>query len=188
MLFFQPLGIILFSFDGISSFFSSTLNMNDWSEPAAMSFSPFAIRNAGQSFVMKIALTQTRSTSAFFHIGEFGLAGLSFKTDAEHAVSFGAGLATTGVKDLPAQNGVNSNTITAGPMASIYYDRNNSLLASLSYCDNLNTRFRLNVYPGLFCTSNFSPGFFLTVAQNGTTTAGLTMHILPLGISFFAPH
>jgi hypothetical protein len=188
ILIFQPLGFLLFSFDGVAEFCSSTLNMNDWSEPVAMSFSPFAIRNAGQNFVAKIALNHEHTTSAFFHFGEFAIVGLSLKTDHEYAVSFGAGVATTGVKDLPVQNGVPSNTVTAGPMAGIYYDRNNSLLASLAYCDNQNTRFRLNVYPGLFCTSIFSPGFFLTVTHDGTTTAGLTMHILPVGISFFAPH
>jgi hypothetical protein len=187
MLIFQPLGFLLFSFDGIAEFCSSTLNMNDWSEPMGVSFAPFAIRNAGQSFVAKIALNHAHTTSVFFHFGEFAIVGLSLKTNNEDAISFGAGMASTGIKDLPVQNGVNSNTVTAGPMAGIYYDRNNSLLASLKYCDNQNTRFRLNVYPGLFSTSTFSPGFFLTVAHDGTTTAGLTMHLLPLGIGFFSP-
>jgi len=188
MLLFQPLGFILFSFDGIAEFCSSTLNMNDWSEPMAISFAPFAIRNAGQNFVAKIALNQLHTASAFIHFGEFTILGLSLKTNHEDAVSFGGGLATTGVKDLPIQNGVPSNTVTTGPMAGIYYDRNNSLLASAAYCDNFNTRFRFNIYPGCFSFGTVSPGFFLTVAHNGTTTAGLTMHLLPLGIGFYSPH
>jgi hypothetical protein len=186
-LIFQPLGFILFSFDGVCEFFSSTMQMNDWSEPVGISFAPFAVRNAGQNFVMKFGLNQDRSTNLFFHFGEFALFGLSLKTNSENAVSFGYGLASTGVKDLPAENGVPSNTVTAGPMAGIYYDRNNSLLAALVYSANQNTRFRANVYPGLLCSSQYSPGFFLTIGAGGSATAGITMRILPVGLSGYRP-
>jgi len=181
---FQPLGIILFSFNNISSFFSSTLNMNDWSEIAAVSLSPFAIQNAGQNFVMKLALNQEKSTSIFFHFGDFAIFGFSFKTDAESAVSIGAGIASTGVKQLPIQNKVPSNTVTIGPTAGVYYDRNNSLLASVVYSDNWDTRFRVNIYPGLLSSSSFSPGLFVALRGDITPTIGLTIRILPLGICF----
>ena len=187
ILIFQTAGIILFSFDGIAELASSTFNLNDWSESVAISFAPFAIRNAGQNFVSKIALDHDHSTSVFLHFGEFALIGLSLKTDIEHTISFGGGLATTGVKDLPIQNGVPSNTVEAGPMVGVYYDQNNSLLASAAYEKNFNTRYRLNIYPGFLSSGKFSPGFFLTIAGNGTMIAGLTMHILPIGLSLFSP-
>jgi hypothetical protein len=188
VLIFQPLGFILFSFDGAAEFFSSTLQMNDWSEQTGLSFAPFAVRNAGQNFVMKLALNRNRSTNIFFHFGEFALLGLSLKTNFEYAVSFGGGFASTGVKDLPTINGVPSNTVISGPIAGIYYDRNNSLLASVVYSTNQNTRFRMNLFPGLLSSSEYCPGIFLTISGNGSTTAGLTMRILPVGLSFFSPH
>ena len=188
VLIFQPLGFILFSFDGASEFFSSTLQMNDWSEQTGLSFAPFAIRNAGQNSVMKLALNQDRSTNLFFHFGEFAIFGLSLKTNSEYAVSFGGGVASTGVKDLPTINGVPENTVTSGPMAGIYYDRNNSLLASVVYSDNQNTRFRLNLYPGMLSSYEYCPGVFLTIAANGSTIAGVTMQILPVGLCSFSPH
>lgn len=187
VLIFQPLGIILFSFDGIAELASSTFNLNDWSEPVAVSFAPFAVRNAGQNTVAKVALNHSHSIDLFLHFGEFALAGLSLKTDAEHMISLGGGLATTGVKDLPIQNGVSSNTVEAGPMVGMYYDRNNSLLASIVYEKNSNTRFRLCIYPGFLSSAEFSPGLFLTVAGNGSAIAGLTMHILPIGLSTYVP-
>ena len=98
---------------------SSTLQMNDWSEQTGLSFAPFAVRNAGQNFVMKLALNRNRSTNIFFHFGEFALLGLSLKTNFEYAVSFGGGFASTGVKDLPTINGVPSNTVISGPIAGI---------------------------------------------------------------------
>jgi hypothetical protein len=184
-LIFQPLGILLYSSDKVSEFFSSELNLNDWSQPVAMSFAPLAFRNAGQNFVMKYALTKSKSTSVFFHFGNFAIFGLSFKTNTENAVSIGAGLASTGVKSLPVQNGVPFNTVESGPMAGIYYDRNNSLLASMVYSASRNCRFRLNVYPGVISSSYFTPGFFITVADPKILIVGVTMKILPLGVSTF---
>jgi hypothetical protein len=187
MLIFQPLGILLFSFDGVSEFFSSTLNLNDWSQPVGLSFAPFAIRNAGQNFVMKLALNQNKNTSLFFHFGDFAILGLSFKTNPEDAISFGAGLASNGRRSLPKQNDVPYNTVTVGPMAGLYFDRNNSLMASLVYADVPNHRFRLNVYPGLLSNNYWSPGFFVSVAQDGATIVGLTARFLPVGLSLHMP-
>ncbi len=187
ILIFQPLGILLFSFDDISEFFSSTLNLNDWSYPVALTFAPFAVRNAGQNYVMKLALNHTRSTSLFFHFGDFAILGLSAKANGEDAISIGAGLTSTGVKDLPFHNEVHSNTVITGGMAGIYYDRNNSLLASVVWSQNKKNLFRLNLYPGLLSSSAISPGFFLTVGDHGTMIVGLTAHILPIGLGAYKP-
>jgi hypothetical protein len=127
------------------------------------------------------------STSLFFHFGNFALLGLSFKTNGEDAVSLGAGLASTGIKVLPTQDGVPSNTVVAGTMAGIYFDRNNSLLASVVYSQNHNNRFRLNAYPGLVSSSTISPGFFVTVGNHGSMIVGLTAHILPIGLGVYTP-
>ena len=187
MLIFQPLGILLFSFDDVSEFFSSTLSLNDWSQPVVLTFAPLAVRNAGQNFVMKLGLNRERSTSLFFHFGDFALLGLSFKTNGVEAVSVGAGLASTGTKELPIQNGVPSNTVITRAMAGVYYDRNNSLLASAVYSDNQNNRLRLNIYPGLLSYSSFSPGFFVTLGNHGEMIAGITAHVLPIGLGVYAP-
>jgi len=186
-LIFQPLGVLLFSSDKVCEFFSSELNLNDWSQPSAISFAPLAFRNPGQNFVMKYAITQSKSTSLFFHFGNFVLFGLSFKKDAEDAISIGAGLASTGVRSLPVQNGVPSNTVESGPMAGIYYDRNNSLLMSIVYSESRNCRLRLNAYPGVISSSYLSPGFFITLADHGNLIAGVTMKILPIGLSTHVP-
>jgi hypothetical protein len=182
ILIFQPLGLVLFSFDNVAEFFSSTLNLNDWSQPVGLSFAPFAIRNAGQNFVMKLALNQRHTTSLFFHFGDFAILGLSLKISEEGALSFGAGLASTGRKFLHRVNEIPYSTVTTGPMAGIYYDRNNSLLASIVYSDVPKNQYRVNVYPGLLSSDWISPGFFLTVEDNGATVFGITARILPIGL------
>jgi hypothetical protein len=45
----------------------------------------------------------------------------------------------------------------------------------------------LNVYPGVISSSYFSPGFFITVVDHGIFIAGVTMKILPLGVSAYVP-
>ncbi len=187
LLIFQPLGIVLFSFDGVAEYFSSTLSLNDWSQPAAISFAPLAFRNAGQNFVMKYALTESRSTSLFVHFGNFVIGGLSFRRGAQDAISLGVGQASTGVRSLPWQNGVPSNTINTGMMAGVYYDRRNSLLGSVVYSEAYNQRLRVNVYPGIIECGGASPGLFLTVTGGGGYTAGFTLSMLPLGLSFHTP-
>ncbi len=187
LLIFQPLGIVLFSFDGVAEYFSDTFSLNDWSQPAAISFAPLAFRNAGQNFVMKYALTGTRSTSLFVHFGNFVIGGLSFRRGAQDAISFGVGQASTGVKVLPVVNGVPSNTIDTGVMAGVYYDRNNSLLGSVVYTAARNQRFRVNVYPGVLTIAGFSPGLFLTIIDGGGYVAGVTLAMLPLGLSLHTP-
>lgn len=182
ILVFQPLGILLFSFDDVAEFFSSSLQLNDWSHQVGITFAPFAVRNAAQIFVAKVPLNSMRTKSLFINFGTFALVGYSTKLDAEHSLSFGAGLTSKGRKALPLQNGVPSNTIVVGPMAGIYYDRNNSLLASFVVADTYYMRYRLNVYPGVLALGSWSPGIFCSLDANGHPTLGVTLTSLPVGV------
>ena len=179
---FDPLGIILFSFDGVCDFFSSKMYLNDWNSQPAFSFSPLAVRNVGQNFVIKYPLTASGKTSLLYHFGNFGELGLSFKTNNEDALSFGVGMVSKSVNTTENDLGVLHYTINVGPRAGIYWDRNNSLLASLVYADNFNNRVVLNVYPGVLSSKSFSPGFFLFVGNGGSYTVGITASFLPLGV------
>jgi hypothetical protein len=72
LLIFDPLGIILFSFDDVSSFFSFKVSLNDWNNQPSFSFSPLDLQNTGQNFVMKYPLTASGNTSLMYHFGAFG--------------------------------------------------------------------------------------------------------------------
>jgi hypothetical protein len=182
LLIFQPFGILLFSFDNIAEFFSTTVSLNDWSNPVGMTFSPFAIRNAAQNFIVKVPLNQAHTLHAVSLFGSMGMLGLSVKTNNEDAITVAGGLTSTGRVDLPSENGVPSNTISLGPVAGVYYDRNNSLLASATYSAAWNNRFRINVFPGALSIKSFSPGFFVICSGGGDVTAGIVMQVLPIGV------
>jgi len=183
LLIFDPLGIILFSFDGVSRYFSSTLSLNDWSFQPALSFGPPAVRNVGQNFVIKYPLTSSGRTSLFYHFGAFGMLGLSLKNASEESVSFGAGLTSKSVYHTSSTDLVPTVAIHVGPIAGIYFDRRNSLLASLVVADNFNEIVRLNTFPGMLDIGGVSPGFFVSVGERAQMTAGITASFSPVGIA-----
>jgi hypothetical protein len=185
---FDPLGILLFSFNGVAEYFSSTFGLNDWSPQPSFSFRPLSFRNFGHSFVMRYPVTESKNTSAFLFLGKSTLLGLSVKTDNENALSVGAGVTQTGVWEVDETNGIGTNSIHVGAAGGVFYDRNNSLLASLVISEFYLERIRLNIYPGVIDTSPFSPGFFFTIGDGGTYSAGITMQYSPFGFGMYAPH
>jgi hypothetical protein len=185
---FDPLGILLFSFDGVAQYFSSTFGMNDWSPQPSFSFNPLSFRNFGHSFVMRYPVTESKRTSAFLYLGKSTLIGVSLKTDVENSISFGAGGTQTGVWEVESTNGIGTYSIHVGAACGVFYDRNNSLLASLLISEYYLERVRLNIYPGVICSSYLSPGFFFTLGGRGTYAVGITMQIVPFGIGMYAPH
>ncbi len=187
LLVFDPLGIVLFSFDGVCEFFSTQLSLNDWNSMPAFSFGPLGMRNTGQNFVIKYPLTVSGKTSLLYHFGAFGELGLSFKTNKEDAISLGIGLTSKKVYTRDNNNSTRRFTIEVGPMVGIYWDRNNSLMASLVVSDNFHNFFRANVYPGVFSIGMFSPGMFVLIGEHSKMTIGITASFLPLGVSGYHP-
>ncbi len=187
LLIFDPLGIVLFSFDGVAEFFSSTLSFNDWSYQPAISFAPLGVRNVGQNYVMKYPMNRSGSTSLFYHFGSFGMLGLSLKTNEEESISFGLGLTSKSVYHTNAADLVPTVAINVGPIAGLYYDRNNSLLASLVVADNFNEFLRVNIFPGIVNVAGFSPGGFCSFGERGKLTIGVTAKFLPAGLSAYVP-
>jgi hypothetical protein len=182
LLFFDPLGILLFTNDDVARFFSEELSLNDWSTQPALSFLPLGIRNASQNFVIKVPITSSRSWNVFYHFGAFGILGLSHRFNETDAISVGAGLSSKKPYVADVRNGAVTYSIVVGPVGGIYFDRNNSLLAALVIADSFTENLRLNVYPGLIEMGGFSPGLFVSAGKSGIT-AGLTVSWLPLGIA-----
>jgi hypothetical protein len=61
----------------------------------------------------------------------------------------------------------------------VFYDCNNSLLASLLWENSRGTLATINVYPGLTHIAGRSPGFWLAIRERGGHRLGFT---LPLGL------
>jgi hypothetical protein len=184
MLIFDPAGIILFMSDDVAEFFSTKLHLTDWSGQAAWGPQFGTIENHGQNFVMKYALPFAPATSIFYHFGDSGMLGLSFSRKDGTAISVSGGLATKEIRDVDMRNGARTVSVALGWIAGIFYDMDNSLLASLILSNRANEAVKLNVYPGVIRLGSFSPGIFCGLGGSGQFTAGMVFRFSPVGLSF----
>ncbi len=172
-------GIVLFSFDSINEFFSKTLNLSDWSLQATILF-PYGRVNAGQYFSMKWKLPFSDTYSLFYRYGMGGVAGLSKKLESGDNLSVGVGFRSKHLVNLPGS--ARWRTIETSWQAGVYYDRNNSLLASLTLSGVKEYFASIDIYPGIIDIGGFSPGLWTVIGRNGNTTFGITTrYVLSFG-------
>jgi hypothetical protein len=182
---FDPLGMVLFSFDPVCRFFSRTMSMNDWSSP--FSFDPWnrTIENNGQNFIMKCRLPKTRSWSVFYYYGNHGQAGLSVRRQNGESFSLGGGMVSTKLVNAAGKDTsqVRYLTVKLAYTIGLFYDRDNSLLASLIYSDRKDNMVQLNIYPGLIRIASLSPGLFVLVNRDRHIITGVHLGKFPIGLA-----
>jgi hypothetical protein len=178
---FNTTGIFLFSQDSVCRFCSNTLHLSDWSsQPIIVPPGP-NLENSGQNFAVKYRLPFLRRTSLFYYFGSHGEGGLSCKRDNGDAISVAAGF-RGGNFELVTNT---INTVTLAASAGIFYDRDNSLLASFQFAATKDYRLRLNLYPGFVKVGRWSPGFVLAANRDHTIIAGIHVGgspFVPVGI------
>jgi hypothetical protein len=181
---FDPLGIILFSNDGICGFFSQKLELAEWSNQPAVNFNTRDLENVGQFYVMKYPLTRDKKWKVFSHFGLNAVAGISHMVDGGRSLSLGMGFT---VRELaPAQEEMEgiAHTASLAFRAGAFYDMNNSLMFSLLFSGIPENRFRMNVYPGLLKYRKLSPGLFISREAKRGWVAGIKFQYLPLAAAF----
>ena len=184
ILIFNLGGAALFTNDKVAEFFSSTIQMADWS--AIPAYNPVfkTLENHGQNFVAKYRPKQWDSTSIFTYWGDLGLVGLSLDKKNNEAISFGAGLVTRQFRLVDANNGTRTLTVEFGWIAGMFYDRNNSLLGSLILSNRINEKVKLNIYPGVINFKGFSPGLFINIGSHNQLIFGIAVSKIPLGLTY----
>jgi len=180
VLLFEPAGILLYSYEPFARWSADTLQLVDW--PYQSMFDPNRPRpggghgglvNVGQNFAARPELFGSRNHRAFVHFGMTTLAGLSHRINAKDSVSWGVGAAITHAKDP-------TTTRYAG---GLFWDRDDSLMASLILNGTEDLKVRLNLYPGIVGPGSWwSPGLYVGVGRNREVAAGLTLRVLPVGI------
>jgi hypothetical protein len=164
-------GIVLFSFDNINEFFSKELNLADWSLQASIAL-PSGRLNAGQYFIIKWQLPFWKDYSFFWRYGVSALFGLSTKITPDESISAGFGFKSKHLIDLSQT--IRDRTIATSWHTGVFWDRNNSLLASLVVSGVSEYFIYADVYPGVIKIGNFSPGIWTIIGRNGNFTMGFT--------------
>ncbi len=180
---FNLAGVALFSSEKVCRFFSEKLHMADWSLQPTITFTDFTLQNSGQYFSFKWELPFERRIALFARVGMGTLGGLSWKFPNGTAVSLGAGVRSA-ERYLISEKG-RQVSLTTPFSIGIFYDRNNSLLASIQVSDVSDNFICANIYPGLIKLGNFSPGVWATIDKKGYPTIGITTrYTLGVGLGY----
>jgi hypothetical protein len=180
---FDPAGILLFSSEGVNRFFSEELNLADWSLQASFLLSPVALHNNGQCFSVKWKFPFSERWFLFYFFGMNGLIGLSYKMSGGSAVSVGGGM--RGKQLVLLDQATNQRTLDLVWNAGVFYDQDNSLMASLFVSGLTDYSAILNIYPGMLRFGAFSPGIWIAIGRDLRLLAGVTTVWSP-GLGFRA--
>ena len=172
LLFFDIAGVILFNSDKVARFFSEKLNLSDWSLQPSFRMSDKSLQNNGQYFTIKWQLPFSESWQLFYTFGMDGLLGLSNKIDEERTISIGAGFIGRELIDIDEEK--NIKTVKLAWSTGIFYDKNNSLMASLKISDHIDYQAVINIYPGIIKLGNFSPGLWTAIDKTGKYMVGVS--------------
>lgn len=180
-------GILLFQSKRVNNFFSKTLNMRDWSKQPTLVIPGFDLANCGQFISLKWELPKLKNWYFFSMLGLGGMAGLSYKFNNNTGLSIGFGQGAKKKNNdlfgLPID-------ISLVPMAGIYFDKNNSLMASLELSNSKNDLYHnyfaeLNLYPGLIPLKKVDPSLWIVLARDGNIIFGIgTKFTLGMGLGY----
>jgi hypothetical protein len=178
---FDIAGILLFTSDGVKRFFAEELNLADWSTQPSYSISNNELHNAGQFFSMKWEIPFWPKWHLFYYFGTNGVGGISYKFDDGSALSIGAGAAASDL--IRVNEKINKNSVKLVGNVAVFYDKNNSLLASLSLSLKTDYWVNLNVYPGIIKFGNISPGLWFAYNDDKQIVFGLSFTFIPMGLA-----
>ena len=170
---FDVAGIALFSIDAVNEFCSTTLHLSDWSGQPSLRMPSLTLENNGQNYAAKIGLPYLSRWSLFSYFGNGSLFGLSYRNDGEECISAGGGFKMRSILiNATGQLVFLDPTWEAG----VFYDRNNSLLASLVVSGTTTYSCCINIYPGVVSIGNLSPGLFASFGKEKSVIVGVSTH------------
>ncbi len=181
MLIFNPLGFILWSFDGTKQFFTRTLPLYDWSLMPLYNPRTKFLENAGQSWVIKKPISRDSRFSAVFYWGIHGMTGMSYTPDYIHHYTVTGGIV---VNKLQTRNTEQARYLTPNLDGSIglFYDRNHSLISSVLIEGPKFYAVQVTIYPGVF-GAPWTPGIYLSFDEDKRAVVGLAIAYFPIGLA-----
>ncbi len=183
LVFFDLGAVLLFHWDQPTRFLAQTLQIADWSNQASFTSPNRQLQNNGQYFSLKVPIGLER-TRLFVRGGMGAQLGFSraLASDAggERHLSVSAG-GDTEVREIDATG---HETVSFAPGAGIFYDRNNSLLWSVTSSPAENV-LALNIYPGVLPGPLRQSGIWAVYTRRDELRFGITnRRALGLGVGY----
>jgi hypothetical protein len=165
LLFFDLGGIALWQTGFMQRAFSGSFQLTNW--PGQPTWNPInaTLENTGQIFVLRGPIPKTDSWRWFYLFGLSGAGGLTRVLHDGRAVSVGFGLDAIENPIVDSLTGAKGATLR--PKGAIYYDRNGSLLWSVTVGspNGLRSWVSANVYPGVLGVGRIKPGLWLQLPR-----------------------
>lgn len=170
LFFFDIVGKLLFLNDAVVRFVHGPLGMRAWHFQPMLNVRHLRIDNAGSNYIFRPSVFG-ETFRPFFHMGLALLAGVSWRSSADDSVTIAGGVAPTDPLEFQGD-----------PMAALFWDRADSLLASMTVNGSSNLAVRLNLYPDVISIASLKTGLFLSYSKANETTLGISLY-LPAGVS-----
>jgi hypothetical protein len=187
MLIFDPAGAILFSFDGVSRFFSHTLNMSIWSGQPMYNPVVNTFENAGQNYGLHFFFGKNHPVGLFSYWGMSDLFGFTLRRKAGLDWSVGAGAIVAELHQEDRGTGMSAFYARLQWDAGLFLHENGSLLASVHVSEAWTQRLRVNMYPGMMSWKGMSPGLYVGL-RGSEPIFGLTFVSTPVGLAVSEQH
>ena len=170
-------GILLFTSEPVRRFFSEELHLTDWSLQPSLALNNGTLQNNGQYFSLKWKFPFSDSYSLFHYFGLRGLFGVSKQFESGEALSVGAGVRATSLTLLDPDFFLLTTVLKWE--VGFFYDKDNSLLASLFVGGAYDNPVTLNIYPGVIRIGTFSPGIWVNYSRQYGVGVGITTVWVP---------
>lgn len=171
-------GVFLLQWDPLARFLREELRMSDWSPLRALTFPNRELHNTGHYVVYKIPLPVLDGTRILWRLGLGSQLGATHELGAGYSfsVAFGVDTERRFVDPVTLEE-----TIEVVRSMGIFWDRNDSLMASLMLSERLESMIALNVYPGVVPGPGRDLGIWIIVARDGALRLGVA-HRRALGL------
>jgi hypothetical protein len=178
---FEPLGIALFSFDGVARFFARELHAQDWSPQSALTLPHGQLLNGAQMISYHVGLPGIERLDLLSVTGQGTQTGLLWDLDEERSLGAAVGFASkTRVLDE-----LGRERLEARASGALYLSRRGSLLSSLTVFKGMENLAALNLYPGWANGPLRELGLWAVVRRGGNFSLGLTSGRVPgLGLGY----
>lgn len=181
--FFNPVGILLYSFDPVARFFSSTVQVEFWPGQPALVLNELGIYNAAENYSVRIDPGLIDGVRILLYGGTEGMAGLSVDMPGGDTWSLAAGYRKVELKPV-YRNGTRMyvpHETRGNVVGALFWEREGSLLASLKLDFGYEPAVRSNIYPGLIKLGGVQLGHFVWASESAGLVTGISFGTLPIG-------